>query len=230
MCNESGSPLNPLERKKVRDGVKACTRCGLRARCTAPVPFSGSSTPRLVVVGEAPGKQEDTEGAPFVGPSGQLVRQWLTDAGWATSDIAFVNAVSCYPNRTPTKDEVNACQANIHDQLAHLDCGRLLVLGGIAVQALRNQEIRIGEIRGLWWRVDRVALDRPTWALATWHPSAVLRNHRLGFEAFDDVSYMSLVIQKKLAPTLGTFCVKCGAPGVDFHVDIPYCARHLPKG
>lgn len=221
--------MNPLERKRVRDGIKACNRCGLRERCSAPVAFSGTSEPRLVVVGEAPGKQEDEQGAPFVGPSGQLVRQWLTDARWDLGEVAFVNSVSCYPNRTPTKDEVNACQANLHDQLVHLDCKRILVLGGIAVQALRKQEIRIGEVRGLWWRVDRVDISE-TWALATWHPSAVLRNSKLGFEAFDDVSYMTAMIQRDLAPTIGTFCVKCGAPGVDHFVDIPYCKRHLPKG
>lgn len=221
--------MNPLERKRVRDEVKACTKCGLRQRCTAPVPFSGSSSPRLVVVGEAPGKQEDEEGAPFVGPSGRLVRKWLADAGWGESDVAFVNAVSCFPNRTPTKDEVNACQTNIHKQLAYLGCNRLLVLGGIAVQSLRKQEIRVGDIRGLWWRVDRVPLDQ-TWALATWHPAAVLRNNSLAFEAFDDVSYMSLMIQRESPPALGGYCVKCGDPRVDFYVDIPYCSKHLPKG
>lgn len=227
--------MDPLERKRIRDEVKACRRCGLRERCNAPVAFSGSSTPRLVVVGEAPGKQEDEQGSPFVGPSGTLVRQWLHDSRWdIEKDVTFVNSVSCFPNRTPTKDEVNACQTNLHNQLAHLGCERILVLGGIAVQALRNQEIRIGEIRGLWWRVDRIALPRQTWALATWHPAAVLRNNKLAFEAFDDVNYMTSMIRHDFDPLThmgrGQFCVKCGHPEVDFFVDIPYCKRHLPKG
>lgn len=222
--------MDPLERKRVRDEVKACTSCDLRQRCTLPVPFSGPSNPRLVVVGEAPGKQEDEAGAPFVGPSGRVVRGWLRDAGWDLDEVAFVNSVSCFPNRTPTKDEVNACQPNIHRQLSHLRCDRLLVLGGIAIQALLNTTVRVGEVRGLWWRVRRLPDLGSSWALATWHPAAVLRNKSLAFEAFDDVSYMSLMVQRQIDPTRGAFCVKCGKPDVDFYDDIPYCSRHLPKG
>lgn len=227
--------MDLLERKRVRDAVRGCSRCGLRDRCSSPVPFSGSSTPRLVVVGEAPGKQEDEAGAPFVGPSGSLVREWLSRAGWnVENEIAFVNAVSCYPNRTPTKDEVNACQENLYEQLTYLDCRRLLLFGGIAVQALRNAEVRMGEIRGLWFRPDRLVLGGETWALATWHPAAVLRNRRLEFEANDDVSYMSSMIHHDFHPLThqgrGQFCIKCGHPEVDYYVDIPYCKRHLPKG
>lgn len=221
---------NPYERKRVRDTVKDCTSCGLRERCKMPVPFSGPSNPQLVVVGEAPDEQEDEKGQPFIGPSGQLVRSWLTLAKWDLETVAFVNAVSCYPNRTPTGDEINACQENLYEQLRYLDCRRLLVLGGIAVQALCNTKVRMGEIRGLWWRPDRIALPDETWAYSTWHPAAVLRNSSLSFEAFDDVDYMSVVIQRGLAPSLGQFCVKCGAPSVDFSTDIPYCKRHLPKG
>lgn len=224
------APVDLLDRKRVRDEVKACDRCGLRERCKAPVPFAGVSNPRLVVVGEAPGTVEDERGEPFVGPSGELVRQWLSQSGWNVADeVAFVNAVSCFPNRTPTKDEVNACQDNIRKQLSHLDCGRVLVLGGIAVQALLNTEVRIGEVRGLWWRVDRLPNLRQIWALATWHPAAVLRNQSLSFEAEDDVGYLSLMIQRGFSPTQGGFCVKCGAPSFDFRSDIPYCERHLPK-
>lgn len=220
-----------LERKRIRDGVKACTSCGLHERCTRPVPFSGPSNPRLVVVGEAPGKQEDEEGAPFVGPSGSLVREWLGNAGWDVgTEVAFVNAVSCYPNRTPTSDEVDACTANLRNQLNHLSCRRLLVFGGVAVQALLNTTVRVGEVRGLWWRVHRIADLGQTWALATWHPAAVLRNRKLEFEAWDDVSYMSLMIQRGYNPTLGSFCVKCNSPTVDYKDDIPYCKRHRPKG
>lgn len=221
--------MDPLERKRIRDSVKSCSRCDLRTKCKGPVAFSGTSQPRLVVVGEAPGAEEDEAGAPFVGPSGSLVREWLVDAKWDLDEVAFVNSVACYPRRTPTKDEVNACQENLANQLTHLGADRILVLGGIAVQALRSQEVRIGEIRGLWWRVDRIALAAPAWALATWHPTAVLRNDKLAFEAFDDVDYMTSMIRHEFAPTLGSFCVKCGDPRVDYHVDIPYCAKHLPK-
>lgn len=221
---------NVLERKSVRDGVKACVGCELSTRCTAPVPFSGPSSPRLVVVGEAPGQQEDKAGEPFVGPSGSEIRKWLVDAGWSIDDISFVNAVCCYPNRTPTGNEIAACGVNLQRQLSHLDPRRILVVGGVAVTALRNSQIRIGEIRGLWWRPDRVALPNEAWALATWHPAAVMRNRKLEWEARDDVSYMSLMIKYGKPPERGVFCVKCNDPDVGYYVDVPYCKRHMPKG
>lgn len=218
-----------FERKRIRDSVKACVQCDLSSRCKSPVPFSGPSTPKLVIVGEAPGEQEDAAGEPFVGPSGSELRKWVVDSGWSIDDVAFVNSVCCWANRTPTAREIAACQTNLVSQLAHLNPRRLIVVGGVAVQALRNAQVRIGEIRGLWWRPDRVALPNEAWALATWHPSAVLRNRKLEFEAFDDFSYASTVIQRGYAPHRGQFCIKCGSPEVDWFVDIPYCKRHMPS-
>lgn len=219
---------SPFERKAIRDSIKSCTACELHTRCQSPVPFSGPSNPTLVVVGEAPGKQEDEQNAPFVGPSGELVRSWLQDAGWNVADeVAFVNAVSCFPNRTPTKDEVEACHGNLERQLSHLQCERLLVLGGIPLGALLNGDVRVGETRGLCWR-PKIGKG---WALGTWHPAAVLRNRQLEWEATDDIGFFTSLIRHDFDPMSyrGQFCVKCGDPTVDYRDDIPYCSKHRPK-
>lgn len=225
-------PPNLFERKALRDSIKACRNCDLGAKCSSPVPFSGPSDPKLVVIGEAPGQQEDAQGAPFIGPSGSLIREWLQESGWNVADeVAFVNVVSCYPNRTPTPKEVDACAGNLRAQLAHLSCERWVVLGGIAVQALVAHQVRIGELRGLHFRPSTVDVSSDTWAVATWHPSAVLRNRQLEFDAHEDVAYFSNLIRKgETVDIRGWRCVKCDTDeDVDYKNDIPYCARHLPK-
>lgn len=221
-----------LERAEVRSKVKACTYCDLVNHCRKPVPFSGPTDPKLVVVGEAPGKQEDEQGAPFVGPSGSALREILRHVGWDIErEVAFVNAVSCFPNRTPSPEEVTACRGNLLSQLSFLSCDRLLVVGGVATGALIKTSVRMGEVRGLWFRPDRLRLEG-TWAFSTWHPSAVLRNKDLEFEQEDDISYMTLMIRGDHEPTLGQFCVKCpeSNPQVTYASDIPFCGKHKPKG
>lgn len=222
---------NLFERKAIRDGIKACRLCDLGAKCTSPVPFSGPSDPKLVVIGEAPGAQEDKAGSPFVGPSGELIREWLSECGWNVADeVAFVNVVSCYPNRTPTPKEVDVCSVNRDRQLHHLEANYWIVLGGVAAQALISHQVRIGEVRGMSFRPS--AVDTTAWAVATWHPSAVLRNRQLEFDAHEDIAFFSSVARAGEDPSLyrGWRCVKCDTDeAIDYKNDIPYCARHLPK-
>lgn len=186
-------------RKAVRDSVVGCKKCTLFNSCTAPVPFAGKKSPTLVCVGEAPGKQEDQAGQPFIGPAGKLLRKWLGEAGFNERDVSFVNVVSCYPGRTPTGREVEACRSNLAAQLAYLNCKWLLVLGGVALNALLSPGVgRITDLRGLWFRPDGVG--EGTVALATWHPAAVLRNRELELKAVEDLLYMRLVIEAGESP------------------------------
>src|SRR5437879_6356469 len=164
-------------RVEVRRSVTNCTSCGLYRDCRSPVPFSGPSPARIAVVGEAPGEKEDQECRPFVGPSGQLAHAWVAKLG-LSDEVAWVNVVSCYPHRTPTRQEVDACRGNLERQLGLLAPTYLLLLGGVAVSSWWPK-ILMGEIRGLWWRAKLRGMDSPPWALSTWHPAAVLRNRHL---------------------------------------------------
>ena len=223
-----------LARTEIRRQIKSCTSCNLHASCTAPVPFSGPSDASVVVIGEAPGKQEDARGEPFVGLSGRLLRAWLAEADFDMETVAFVNVVSCYPNRTPTSREIEACRGNLVSQLAHIGARWHLVLGGVAVNALLPLQLRIGEVRGLWWRMPEDAAGEgvEAWALATWHPAAVLRNRTLEDQALGDVLYMSMVAQRPDVFVPGNnFCVKCKSPLIERDVrGILFCAAHDPSG
>lgn len=174
--------MDVLERARVRDSVKACTNCALYRVGSGPIPFSGPSDADIVVIGEAPGKDEDANGQPFVGVSGQLMRGTLADVGFDVDRVAFLNVVSCFPNRTPVAREVEACRHNVANQLVHIKPRWGLVVGGVSLSHWWT-DIRIGDARGYWWR----DVDEHTWFMATWHPAAVLRNSTLRAEWVQDL-------------------------------------------
>src|SRR5215469_2694031 len=195
------------ERKAVRDQVKGCVSCGLRAGCREPVPFDAPlSGVGIVVVGEAPGYKEDQEGVPFVGPAGQLARQWLTRVGINTVDVAWMNVVCCFPNRTPTTKEVTACRPNLTAQIEYLDPKFVLVFGGVALSALCPVSTKISESAGYFWRPS---YKTSAWAMATWHPAAVLRNVSLEDKALEDLEYFSLVAKEEVDQVEHVYCLKC---------------------
>src|SRR5436309_1086773 len=115
-------------RLAVRSAVATCTRCSLAEGCSGPIPFRGPTTSsplsghrtKIAIIGEAPGRIEDATRKPFVGPSGQLAEQWLAKVGIDGESVAWLNAVSCFPNRSPTAREVLACKENLLAQLQYL--------------------------------------------------------------------------------------------------------------
>lgn len=212
-----------LARLQIRQQIHSCTACQLHSVATKPVPFYGPSPSEIAIIGEAPGKYEDVLNRPFVGPSGQLAHKWLADAG-ITDEVAWLNVVSCYPNRTPTPREVAACDHNLRGQLAVIRPDFCLLLGGVAVSAI-HKDLRLGEVRGLWWRLPYVSRNEESceaWALATWHPSAVLRNRSLQQEVTADIARF-----RGLSPLISVKCVKCkGEPVTEWVGDIGYCHKH----
>ena len=208
------------KRQELRNRIRACTACDLHRHCTSPVPWSGPAPSEVCVIGEAPGAQEDKRGEPFVGPAGEELRRWLVPRGM--DEVAFVNAVCCYPRRTPTSSERAACKGNLNDQLEFIAPTYALVVGGVAVASVLTAAVRMGEIRGLWFRINN---DR-TWALATWHPAAVLRNPALREQAKEDVAFFAMIAAEQMHPPLNEWCIKCGDFPVEYRYDLPLCEKH----
>lgn len=223
--------MDVRERAEVRKAVKACKNCSLWGVGNGPVPFSAPLTPLqwgIAVVGEAPGKVEDEEGLPLVGPSGKVARGLLESCGVNPLDVAYLNVVSCYPNRTPTGLEVTACRTNLVIQMSLLSPSYVLVLGGVALSALCPQRTRISEAHGYWWKLRwHDSLPTFAWAMATWHPAAILRNINLGTEALDDVDHFTRIAREEMTPVEHQFCLKCKKVVVEKMTDcgLGYCAR-----
>ena len=134
-------------------------------------------------VGEGPGEQEDLQGVPFVGPAGKLLDSMLEMIDLDRSRIYIANMVKCRPphNRDPQASEMAACRAWLDRQIALVDPKLIVCLGRISAMALIREDFRITREHGLWFDKDGRRI------LATFHPSALLRDPSRRPEAFMDL-------------------------------------------
>lgn len=177
-----------------------CKRCGLHELRTQAVPGNGNPLTRLVVVGEAPGQNEDEQGVPFVGKAGQLLDNILAAAGIRREDVFVTNAAKCRPpqNRTPRPEEIAACNGFLRLQLKSIDPQAVLCLGVVAAQAVIGNVESVGSVRGEVHSVDGRAV------VCTYHPSYLLRNPSAKPLVWDDVQLLLAVLRQEAAATSST--------------------------
>ncbi len=151
--------------------IASCTACPLAAGRHRVVVGSGPVPARLLLVGEAPGAQEDAAGRPFVGRAGRLLDRLLGEVGLDRGTVAVTNVVKCRPpgNRAPTRAEAATCRDWLDAQLTALDPRIVVSLGGTATAAFLGHGLRLADVRGRPHDVDGRAV------LPTYHPSAALR-------------------------------------------------------
>ncbi len=152
--------------------IRRCERCALGQSRQNAVPGKGSRTAQIMIVAEAPGKQEDLQGVPFVGPAGKVLDILLTSAGLTRNDVFITNIVKCRPpgNRDPEADEQTACMQYLRAETALLRPPVIVCLGRIAAQKLIAPDYKISREHGMW--VHR----KGYWMTAVYHPSAILRD------------------------------------------------------
>jgi len=152
--------------------IASCMRCAELAttrRSTVPGQFPSSA--RLLLVGEAPGADEDEQGQPFVGRSGRLLDELLDQVGVARAEVAVANVVKCRPpgNRTPKPAEIDACRPFLRGQISAAVPSLVVCLGSTATQWFFGRAARLTRLRGHVHDVDGIDV------MATYHPSAALR-------------------------------------------------------
>lgn len=165
-------------------GVRACVKCGLASGRKKAVFGMGVDHPLVLVVGEGPGAEEDASGLPFVGPAGQLLDRMLAAIGISRSTNAYIaNIVKCRPpgNRDPAPEEVTACMPWLEAQIDRLAPRLILCLGRSATQALTGSALGITKLRGTWFEFRGIPL------IATFHPSALLRDDSYKRPAWEDL-------------------------------------------
>jgi uracil-DNA glycosylase family 4 len=143
----------------VHAAIRVCRSCDLCLTRRQAVPGEGSRRPRLVVVGEAPGADEDLSGRPFVGRSGRLLRLLVAEAGVAPDDWFIANTNRCRPpeNRTPTPGERRACHPHLQAEISLLAPRVVVLLGRTAALGLLGSEANrpMADLRGFWRAVFR---------------------------------------------------------------------------
>ena len=175
--------------EELREQVLACTARGpCNGRRHAVFGHGGQPT-RWLVVGEAPGEQEDRQGQPFVGRSGQLLDAMLSAVGMSRErDVFIANVIKCRPpgNRNPKPEEIAACSPYLMRQIALLKPERILVLGRFAAQTLLGTDATIGSLRG---RVHQMKTDegREIPVVVSYHPAYLLRSPAEKARAWQDL-------------------------------------------
>ena len=163
---------------QVAEACDGCRRCGLGSSRTQVVVSRGNPQAPLMVIGEGPGAQEDEQGKPFVGRSGQLLDRMLESVGIDSNRYAYVcNIVKCRPpeNRKPTALEMAACRPWLDQQIALVDPPVILLAGATAVEGLLGIKGGITKLRGQWRRGEGGSLEG-RWLMPILHPSYLLRN------------------------------------------------------
>lgn len=153
--------------------VRACQACGLQTTRTQTVFGVGNREARWMIIGEAPGAEEDRQGEPFVGRAGQLLNAMLKAIGYAREQVFIANILKCRPpgNRDPKIEESSCCKPFLFRQIELVDPTLLLCVGRIAAQTLLETDTPIGQLRG---KVHRLASGRPV--IVTYHPAYLLRS------------------------------------------------------
>ncbi|MBW3552478.1 MAG: uracil-DNA glycosylase [Gemmatimonadetes bacterium] len=182
-----GTPLHVLAAE-----ASGCTRCGLAGSRTQVVFGRGDPAADLVVVGEAPGGEEDRQGLPFVGPAGKLLDLLLLAAGFPRDRVYICNVLKCRPpsNRDPQADEVASCSPWLHRQLELIRPKVLLAVGKFAGQMLSGSESSISRLRGV------VHSYRDIPVVATYHPAYLLRSPHATRGTWQDFQLMRRVLDE----------------------------------
>jgi DNA polymerase len=169
---DHASPVATLDWPALESAVKACTKCALHKTRTHAVFGVGNRQAQWMVIGEAPGADEDAQGEPFVGRAGQLLNSMIKAVGLRREDVYIANILKSRPpnNRDPAPDEVSACMPYLHRQIELVNPKLLLCVGRIAAQNLLSTDTPIGKLRG---QVHRLG-HRPV--VVTYHPAYLLRS------------------------------------------------------
>lgn len=165
--------------------VAGCTRCDLHASRTQTVFGTGNREADWLIIGEAPGADEDRQGEPFVGRAGQLLNEMLLAAGFRREEVYIANILKCRPpnNRNPRPEEVACCREYLEQQIGLIQPRIIIAVGAIAAHNLLQTDVPVGRLRGTLHRHGDIPL------VVTYHPAYLLRAPLEKRKAWQDLQF-----------------------------------------
>jgi uracil-DNA glycosylase family 4 len=191
---EKEPDLSGLDMTSLEKMVSTCTRCHLSRTRTNTVFGSGARDAGIVFIGEAPGRDEDLQGLPFVGRAGKLLTKILDSVGMSRDEVYITNILKCRPpeNRDPQEDEVKACEIYLGRQIELIDPVLICALGRIAGQNLLKCNTPLATLR------QNVHFYNDTKVIVAYHPAALLRNPNLKRAAWEDIKMIRRMYDEEL--------------------------------
>ena len=158
--------------------------------------YDGNVNSHLMIIGEAPGQEEDEQGIPFVGRAGQLLNKMLSAINLDRKDIYITNVLPWRPpqNRTPTDKEILEFLPFLQRQIEIIKPQILYILGTTAAKAILSTPLSLGKLRGKWYQYKTLNLESPIDVLVSYHPAFLLRSPNYKKEAWSDLQ----MLQKKI--------------------------------
>jgi len=199
----AGAPVEPVPADKLSDWqtlevqVSACSRCVLHESRTQTVFGVGDRNADWMIIGEAPGADEDKQGEPFVGRAGQLLNEMLFAAGYRRSEVYIANILKCRPpaNRDPSADEVECCQPYLQQQIALIQPKLILAVGRIAAHNMLHTTTQVGRLRGTVHHYGEQEIP----LIVTYHPAYLLRTPLEKRKVWEDLRFAQAVCKQQLA-------------------------------
>jgi len=185
-CSEVVEPVavpDGLDWTALRDTVAACTRCKLHESRTQTVFGVGNPNADWMIIGEAPGAEEDRRGEPFVGRAGKLLDEMLQAAGQGRNSVFIANILKCRPpnNRDPEPAESAECRRYLERQIELVQPKIIIAVGRIAAHLLLETDTPVGRLRGTTHYLDKTPL------IVTYHPAYLLRSPSQKRKSWDDL-------------------------------------------
>jgi DNA polymerase len=192
-------PVASLDWEALQERVQTCTRCPLHETRTQTVFGTGNREADWLIIGEAPGRDEDREGEPFVGRAGKLLTEMLFAIGYQRKDVYIANILKCRPpnNRDPSPEEVACCHDFLERQIELIQPVLILAVGRIAAHNLLHSDLQVGRLRG---RVHKYG-ERQIPLIVTYHPAYLLRSPLEKRKVWDDLQLAQSIYRKCIAGT-----------------------------
>lgn len=189
------APVNDLDWDELKAAVSGCTRCPLHESRTQTVFGVGSPNADWMIIGEAPGAEEDRRGEPFVGRAGKLLDEMLRAIGASRDSVFIANVLKCRPpnNRDPKPDESTACRSHLERQIELVQPKIILAVGRVAAHLLLDTDEPVGRMRG---KVHQLG-DTPL--IVTYHPAYLLRSPSQKRKSWDDLCLARRVVSGTLS-------------------------------
>jgi len=192
----TGNEERPKVLQDIAQKILICTLCPLSQGRTNAVPGEGNNRAEVMFVGEGPGADEDSQGRPFVGRAGQLLTRIITAMGFKREDVYITNIVKCRPpkNRTPVREEIDACKPYLISQIEAIAPRVIVSLGKVATDFFHPSPTGMTKLRGQFVEYGKVLV------MPTFHPSYIVRNEgnkELKKLVWQDMKQVMAILSKK---------------------------------
>lgn len=159
--------------QKIADEIKKCERCHLHKTRKNVVPGEGPANAKLMFIGEAPGRQEDEAGRPFVGRAGKFLDKVISHAGITREKVFITSVLKCYPDGKPTNEQICACKGWLLSQVRAIKPEIIALLGNVALKNVLDKRLNISEVHG---KIIKKKINGNTiFYFPTYHPAAAMR-------------------------------------------------------